>query len=97
MSHLFASTPSKMVFEHFGIVFTQKILWMDSRNCFNFIFILHKVTFPCWNAHVLWVACPLAMTKPLVEFVSLPWGMHYMTHKLHFMPLQHIFLYINLK
>jgi hypothetical protein len=34
-----------MVFEHFGIVFTQKILRMDFRNCFNYILISHKVTF----------------------------------------------------
>jgi hypothetical protein len=42
----------------FGIVFTLKILQMDFHNCFNFIFIWHKVTFhvelPClWSSPLL--------------------------------------------
>ncbi len=29
----------------FETIFSQKILWMDFHNCFNFALILHKVTF----------------------------------------------------
>jgi hypothetical protein len=31
--------------KNFEIIFSQKIMWVDFRNCFNFLFILDKVTF----------------------------------------------------
>jgi hypothetical protein len=43
MPHLLASGFSKMIFNTFNIVFTQKIQQMDSCNYFNFVLILSKV------------------------------------------------------
>ncbi len=45
----------------FEIVFTEKIQWMNSLNCFNFVLISQKVTFHL-ELHVLGMAHLLAMT-----------------------------------
>jgi hypothetical protein len=44
MLNLFASGPFGMVFKHLLDCFHLKDLRMDPHNCFNFAFILHKVT-----------------------------------------------------
>jgi hypothetical protein len=45
MLYLLASGPFGMVFEHFQITIHLEDSIVDSFNCFNFVFILHKVTF----------------------------------------------------
>ncbi len=80
-------------FNTFKIVFTEKILQMDSHSCFNLVFILHKITFHI-KLHV-WVAHLLAIIKPLggVFFYS-----QATLYAFNFtMLLQHIFPNINLE
>ncbi len=50
----------------FEIVFILKIQWVDSFNCSNFVFILHKVTFHL-KLHIFEATHHLAMTKPSSE------------------------------
>ncbi len=45
MPHLLTNGLLKWFLNTFGTIFIQKIQQMDSLNCFNFVFILHKVTF----------------------------------------------------
>jgi hypothetical protein len=45
MPHLLASGPFRIFLNTFGTAFTLKIQRVDSVNYFNFIFILHKITF----------------------------------------------------
>jgi len=64
MPHLFVSNFSKMAFEHFLNYFHLKILEANSHSCFNFVLILHKVTFHV-ELHVSRAARLLTLTKSL--------------------------------
>jgi hypothetical protein len=48
------------LFNTFEIILFQKIFWMDFRKCFNFFFMLHKVTFHI-KLHTIHL---LAMIRP---------------------------------